>query len=97
MKQYIENLKSGTTPFVIRLRFIFLISVTCLVLLHALHTFKSGFLPLLAMQIGEIILGLICIVSGILIAIKDPAMTFKMFGGVFAAIYIMTIVDYLLQ
>ena len=111
MKKYAENLKVGTTPFVIRLRFIFLISIALLALLFALTPYIEktlpletieigkivlGFLPALFVKfvmIGKIVLGLVCTVSGILIAIKDPAMTLKMFGGAFAVIYIITIAD----
>ena len=99
MKQYVERMKAGTTPFVIRLRFIFLISLALLALLFALapYILESATEYLLAVQIGEILLGLICTISGIFIALKDPAMTMKMLGGVFALFYIITIGDLLFQ
>lgn len=99
MKQYVDTMKSGTTPFVIRLRFIFLIALGLLALLFALapYLLETADIPLFTVQIGEILLGLICTISGILIAIKDPAMTMRMLGGLCAVFYIVAIADVLFR
>ena len=95
MKSYAEELKKGTTDLVIRLRFIFLISLTILVALYAASSYlvqTAGLSPT-AILVIQIILGGICALTGPIIALKDPTMSMKMFGAFFSIFYISAIAE----
>ena len=94
MKTYIETMKAGTTPLVVRLRVIFLTFFALFAILFAVTPLLlENQVSFFAVKIGAAILGGICAAVGPVIAIKDPAMTMKMLGGFFFAIYIITVID----
>ena len=93
MRKYVESLKAGTTVAVVRLRVAFLLLIGLLVVLTLLHS-AFGLIPHDPFLILSAVIGALCAVMGPFIAWKDPAMTMKMFGGVFSLFYLVTVYDW---
>lgn len=96
MREYAMQLKAGTTSTVVRLRVAFLGLLAISILLTVAPQFVS-MTPAVEQIIWIVraILLVICALMGPFIAWKDPAMTFKMIGGMFFFVMVFEAFDFI--